>query len=110
MQNNPPLTAIGGDGLKLSIIRQLAADLALRQLQEQTGNVLSNVPHIIQRNETVFVCKQNRLDMVQLLQPVLLMNLQMAQRMISDSLEPFAVTPDPESNLLSHSSAREEHR
>ncbi|MNC39980.1 hypothetical protein D3C75_886670 [compost metagenome] len=50
MQNNPLLTAIGGDGLKLCIIRQLAADLALRQLQEQTGNVLSNVPHIIQRN------------------------------------------------------------
>ncbi|MNR63617.1 hypothetical protein D3C85_1859880 [compost metagenome] len=66
MQHNAPLTAIGGYCFKLRIFRQLSANLALRQLQQEAGYPLAHVHHIFECNQTVLPRQQQRLQMMQL--------------------------------------------
>ncbi|MNW61884.1 hypothetical protein D3C74_399740 [compost metagenome] len=58
--------------------RQLAADLALGQFQQQARNVLAKLLYVLQSNKPVLVRQKNRFDPVQFFQAVFLMNLQMA--------------------------------
>ncbi|MNO01758.1 hypothetical protein D3C81_2219920 [compost metagenome] len=53
MQANPLLAAVGRDRLKLREGRQLAADLPLREFQQQTSDLALDGLHIRQRNQLV---------------------------------------------------------
>ncbi|MNC59408.1 hypothetical protein D3C75_1092150 [compost metagenome] len=66
MQHNALPAAIGGDRFKLRIVRQLSANLALGQLQQEAGYPGTHVHHIFECNQTIFVREQQRLQMMQL--------------------------------------------
>ncbi|MNN32092.1 hypothetical protein D3C81_1458040 [compost metagenome] len=55
MQLNPLLPAISSYRFKLLILRQLPADLTLRQLQQEASNILLHIQDIFQLNQPVLI-------------------------------------------------------
>ncbi|MNK62841.1 hypothetical protein D3C87_820340 [compost metagenome] len=109
MQLNPLLPAIISYRFKLLILRQLPADLTLRQLQQEASNILLHIQDIFQLNQPVLIRQQHRFNLMKLPHAILLMNLQMTERVIGHTPQLLLITPDPQGDLLSHSSAWEEY-
>lgn len=97
-----------GDRHELFVGRELAADFALGQFEQQAGDVVGHVKDFFEADQAVFVPEEDGFDAVELLEAVFFVDFEVGQGVVGDALDTFAVAPDAKGDLLGHGAAGEE--
>ncbi len=90
--------------------RQLAANLALRQLEQESAQGFAHPLKLVQLHQPVGVPDQDAVEVMELLVALLFVDLQVAFRMEGHIPGSPPVRPDPQGNLLGHRPARHKDR
>src|SRR5690348_9370533 len=81
-------------------LRQLSAEIALWQFQQQGGDGFGDLAQVVQRQQLLWRADEPCAQVMQVLVRLLLVHLQMAERVEGDGRATLALAPDTQGDLL----------